>query len=117
MQHLKPSDVEYSRRPITVNEFRVQRITQLLDERHPDFYQAWCNLLMLRCEQAYPLETFANILMRDFPEHMSKCLQAMNETSEVDVTLAKISAQWQYDFRERTVRNDPRSFRLDMQEM
>lgn len=117
MQHLTPDDVEYSRRPVTVNEFRVRCIIGLLNEKHPDFYQAWCNLLMLRCEQAHPLDVFANIRMRDFAGHIQKCAEAMNYSMESDATIDTLNAQWRYDFRERPQRNDPKEFHLHMSEM
>lgn len=106
MRHLKPHEVDYVSRPLTIHERQVQHFLEnhAKDESHPQYYQLWAAFLWSRQDEVLPSTLFHDILLPDFEEHKAACLTALREADIVQL----LSDNWRFEYRglERTLSKD-----------
>ena len=94
-RHLKPEDVHYVARPLTLFEAHIWVILQAgLQPDHPQYYQLWSKFLWSRQDEVYPYMAFVDILISDFNDHQKACLDGVVQAH----TLQGLNDKWDTDF-------------------
>jgi hypothetical protein len=97
MRHLKPDEVDYATRPLTIHERQlfVFLENQAREESHPQYYQLWAAFFWSRQNEVLPSALFHDILLPDFEDHKAACLKALKEADVIQL----LSDNWRFEYR------------------
>ena len=101
MRHLKPEEVNYVTRPMTVFEHHIDQQLQRIRPDAPDAIQLWTMFLWSRQNEVLPKELFADILITDWDDHITACRRALHAEDEVRNVLKQLDDSWRFNYREQ----------------